>query len=296
MNGQRPTRWLSRRRAILLAALALLVGGVVVVKAASSLEVTHEGRKASPTTAPAASQPATSVGGVVIDSSKTEIEIGLSYGGERLECFGTLGEKGADAVIVKLTSPAQKVKLNQKGRIGPFWMTVKQHEVDNVPFMYQISASDRIDAILSEQQRKTLGIGFGALRRGMVIETVKGDSDPADANTVFDGLIQMKTEQGLYEIVDDATITIKQGRLFKHAVHFPPAAKEGLYQLETYAFRQGRLVGQAADVIRVRKVGLEAKIVRWASEYPKTYGVCAVIMALAAGLLVGFLFKKGGQH
>lgn len=232
---------------------------------------------------------------VVTDSSKEKIEIGLTYHGEILEFFGSLGNTEADAVIVKLTSPAEKVKLNQKGRVGPLWMNVKQHEVENVPFMYKIHASQPIDSILTPQQQEELGIGFDALRKQLVIHTVKGERAPEDEQIIFEGLLKIKQSQNLYKIDDNARIQIKKGALFKHYFTFPPAAKEGDYIVETYLFKQGKLVGHSQDVIHVRKVGIGAKIARWSRERPKTYGIFAVLIALSVGLIVGTIFKGGGH-
>lgn len=232
---------------------------------------------------------------VVTDSSKEKIEIGLTYHGEILEFFGSLGNTEADTVIVKLTSPAEKVKLNQKGKVGPLWMNVKQHEVENVPFMYKIHASQPIDSILSAQQQEELGIGFNALRKQLVIHTVKGKSAPEDEQIIFEGLLKIKRGQNLYKIDDNARIQIKKGTLFKHYFTFPPAAKEGDYIVETYLFKNGNLVGHSEDVIHVRKVGIGAKIAHWSRERPKVYGICAVLIALSVGLIVGTIFKGGGH-
>jgi len=231
---------------------------------------------------------------VVTDFSKAKIEVGLNYRGDRVELFGTLGETGADAVVVKLLSPPETVKLNQKGRVGPFWMNLKQHTVENVPFLYQVNASDKFEKILSPDLMNQLGIGFVALKDQIKIHTTKGRADPADADIVFQGLLRLKMLAGLYQL-DDQAITIKQGRLFKHAFNFPAATKEGDYQVVTYLFRQGRLVLQTTDTIHVTKIGLIAKLVLWAQVYPKLYGLSAVVIALAAGLLVGFIFKGGGH-
>jgi uncharacterized protein (TIGR02186 family) len=203
---------------------------------------------------------------------------------------------GGDAVIVKVLSPPETVKLNQKGRVGPFWMSVKQHSVENVPFMYLVNASKKLDSIVSAEVLRELGIGLDALRDEMRIHTTKGTSEPRDADIIFDGLIRLKKDQGLYQVNDDARVSIKEGKLFRHVVDFPSAAKEGDYLVQTYVFDKGGLVGTATDRLHVRKVGLEAHIVHWAKTFPNVYGVCAVILALGAGLLVGFVFRKGGHH
>ena len=270
----------------------LLLTGLILVKARAGTEVALEPRPAG--VAQAAAE-ASASSGVVTDCSKDEIQVGINYRGDRIEFFGTLGSSGADAVIVKLTSPAETVKLNQKGRVGPVWMNLKQHTVENVPFLYQISASDRLDQILSPELEQKLGIGFEALKERMVIHTTKGEAEPADAGLVFQGLLKLKQAEGLYKIDEENRIKIKQGVLFRHGLNFPAASKDGDYLVETYLFRQGRLLQTVTDTIHIQKVGLEARLVRWAQEWPKLYGLAAVVIALGAGLLVGFIFKGGGH-
>ncbi len=279
-------------RAGSLILLLALFGTAVMVRAQAGYEVNLEPKNA--TDVPAGT-PAHVPDGCVTDSSKAEITVGITYHGDVIEFFGTTGDPGADAGVVILRSPVEKVKLNQKGRVGPVWMSVKQHEVENVPFMYKIHASRPLSEIMTPEKARELGIGFDSIRASMKIHTVKGRPDPADEPLIFNGLVKLKKEQNLYKLDDQNRISIKGQKLFKHYFTFPPAAKEGEYIVDTFLFRDGRLVGQASDQIAVRKIGLEAKIVRWANHYPKTYGIVAVLIALSAGLLVGNIFK-GGAH
>ena len=92
-----------------------------------------------------------SAGSLVTDSTKSVIEVGLRYNGDRIAFFGTLAGTEADALIVKLTSPAETVKINLKGRVGPVWMNTRQYEVENVPSMYQIQASAPLDKITTPE-------------------------------------------------------------------------------------------------------------------------------------------------
>ena len=46
----------------------------------------------------------------------------------------------------------------------------------------------------------------------------------------------------------------------------------------------------------IQKKGLEAMFTNLAHEHSVIYGIVAVLVALGMGLLVGFIFKKGGGH
>lgn len=232
---------------------------------------------------------------IVTDSTKGLIDIDLSYHGDRIHFFGSLEGIEPDGVVVKLTSPAERVKLNIAGRVGPLWMNVKQYEVENVPFMYKIHASAPIDQLVPPDLARQLGLGFETVKEQLNLHLVKGKAAETDKDTLFDGLLKLKTKANLYKIDDQSRIRIKNGKIFQHYFTFPSAAKAGEYQVESFVFKDGNLVGRATDTIQIRKVGLEAFVANAAQNHPVLYGISAVIIALAAGLIVGYLFK-GGAH
>ncbi len=249
--------------------------------------------------APAAAQaeavPSAADSAIVTDATKGLIEIDLSYHGDRIHFFGALQGVEADGVVVKLTSPAERVKLNIAGRVGPLWMNVKQYEVENVPFMYKIHASAPIDQFVPADLARQLGLGFETVKEQLVLHLAKGEAAETDKDTLFDGLLKLKKKANLYKIDDQSRIRIKNGKIFQHYFTFPSAAKAGEYQVESFVFKDGKLVGRAVDTIQIRKVGLEAFVANAAQNHPVLYGISAVVIALAAGLAVGYLFK-GGAH
>src|SRR5574340_972527 len=88
---------------------------------------------------------------VLTAASKNLIEIGLSYRGDQIHFFGINPVPGAD-VIIRLTAEKQEdVKLSVKGKVGPFWMTVKQYEVSGAPFIYKIHCGKPLDQIISAE-------------------------------------------------------------------------------------------------------------------------------------------------
>lgn len=236
-----------------------------------------------------------SAGSLVTDSTKSVIEVGLRYNGDRIDFFGSLAGTESDALIVKLTSPAETVKINVKGRVGPFWMNTRQYQVDNVPSMYQIQASDKLDKIMTPELAEELQIGYDTIKKQLKAHTVKGTEEENDEDTIFEGLLKIKQEAGLYSIDDTGCIEIKEGRLFNHHFDFPSGAKPGVYNVDYYLIKDRKLVGKASDTIHIKKVGMVAFLAKAAQAQPVAYGLCAVLIALGTGLLVGFIFK-GSAH
>jgi hypothetical protein len=161
--------------------------------------------------------------------------------------------------------------------------------------MYQVQASDRLDRILTPELTEELQIGYETIKKQLKFHIIKGTEEADDEETLFNGLLKIKQEAGLYSIDDTGRIQIKEGRLFNHYFDFPSAAKPGIYNVDYFLIKDERVVGKASDTIHIKKVGLEAFVAEAAQSRPVLYGICAVVIALGAGLLVGFVFK-GGAH
>jgi uncharacterized protein (TIGR02186 family) len=234
---------------------------------------------------------------VVTAASKNVVEIGLSYHGDQIYFFGVNPVPGSD-VVIKLTAEKQEaIKLSVKGRVGPFWMTVKQYEVTGAPFIYKIHTSKPLTQIVSKETAQEFELGYKAVRHKMKMHLIRGEAAPEDAEVVWKGLLKIKERGNLYNIVEDPKrLEIAAGKLFKHYFRFPAAATEGRYLVESYCFKDGQLVGYGKDEIQIKKVGLENWLTQTSKSSAVFYGVLAVVVALGAGLLVGVIFGKGGHH
>ena len=138
---------------------------------------------------------------VITSASKNVVEIGLSYSGDRIFFFGVNPVPGAD-VVIKLTAEKEEaVKFSVKGKVGPFWMSVKQYEVTGSPFIYKIHASKPLDQIISKETAQQLELGYEAVRGKMKMKLVRGEAAPEDEAIVWKGLLKIKEKANLYNIV-----------------------------------------------------------------------------------------------
>ena len=234
---------------------------------------------------------------VLTAASKNLIEIGLSYHGDQIHFFGVNPVPGSDMVIRLTAEKEEAVKLSVKGKVGPFWMTVKQYEVTGSPFIYKIHASKPLSQIVSPEIAQELGLGYESIRHSMKLHLIRGEAAPDDAANIFKGLLKIKEKANLYNIVEDPKrLEIAEGKLFKHYFRFPAAATEGRYLVESFCFDKGQLVAYGKDVIEIKKVGLEAWFTHTSQNSPVFFGILAVVIAAGAGLLVGVIFGKGGHH
>ncbi|MBW1679403.1 MAG: TIGR02186 family protein [Deltaproteobacteria bacterium] len=225
---------------------------------------------------------------------KKSVEMGLRFGDDTITFHGSLPQKEAALVIRVESENNPLLKLVRKGRVVIFWMSVKQFEVSNVPFLYKIICSGNLNEVLSENLRKELHIGYEALKESMEIELLKGAPTEDDKEVVFDGFVKMKEKFGLYEVVENA-VEIKDGLSFTFDLAFSDRAGEGNYTVECFAIQGKEIVGEAKETITIEKVGLTRWLTNMAHHYSALYGIMAVIVAISVGLAVGFIFKGGGH-
>ena len=164
----------------------------------------------------------------------------LVLSGDKIFFFGVNPVPGAD-VVIKLTAEKEEaVKLSVKGRVGPFWMSVKQYEVTGSPFIYKIHATKPLDQIISKATAQEFELGYDVGPGQDEAAPDPGAAAPEDEGIVWQGLLKIKERANLYNIVEDPQrLEISEGKLFKHYFRFPPAATEGRYQVESFCFQGG---------------------------------------------------------
>jgi uncharacterized protein (TIGR02186 family) len=232
---------------------------------------------------------------VVTATTKAEVDVGLMYNGDFIYFFGTVPEPDADVVVKLVSTDDLPMTVNRKGKVGPFWMNVKQFEVTGLPLLYKIHSTRPISSIMDRDLARELGIGYDVLNDRMRIKMLRGEPAADDRDQIFAGVLELKKKSNLYN-VDEKRIVVSGGKIFKHYFRFPAAAKEGTYVAESYLIEDGKLIGKGLDRIIIHKTGIEAAFTSLAYLHPVVYGVLCVVIALGMGLLVGMIFKKGGGH
>ena len=231
---------------------------------------------------------------MVTDFSQSKIQVDVRFHGERIYFFGTLPDPEAQVVVKLVPKQSDTIKLMRKGRVVLFWMGVKQFEIGNLPYLFKIHSSGPLKNILTPELAQEHRLSYHVLQKDMKLKLLKGDAAPDDHKVMFDGFVGIKEGQNLYK-VDENRIRISKGSLFEHYFTFPDKAKEGEYLVESYAIKNGKVLGVSRDVVKVEKVGLTAWLYRTAQHNGILYGIMAVVIALGAGLLVGVFFKGGGH-
>ncbi len=224
------------------------------------------------------------------------VKIGIQFNGTTLHVSGTIP---ADCeAVVRIMGHRRDLSLKKKGKaMGLLWMNLGKIEIKGVPDIMLIYPS-KVLGQLSKNDKDTwkkLGIGFESLE-----ETADVLPESENKSKIFEEFIRLEASIDLYESIPgaltygDVSGSVKS---FKTEVKLPSNVPHDGFNAEVYAVKDGKIVAKDAKAIKVKQVGIPAKISSLAFNHGTLYGVIAVLIAILAGIIVGVVFKEsGGAH
>ena len=224
------------------------------------------------------------------------VKIGAFFNGTKAYVSGDVSQDAE--VVVRLSGMRQDVALKRKGRVlGLLWMNLGSITIQNVPNLYLVHMSEDFEATAKTLPAKweELGLGFAALEKQMNVSPAEAESEE-----IFTEFLKLKESKGLYGIRTGKVIygEGESGRKsFEAVLEIPPRLTPGKYSVETFAIRNGSVAARTTAELQVKQVGLPAFISTLAFERGALYGFLATIIAIAAGLFMGVIFKgEKGAH
>ncbi len=221
---------------------------------------------------------------LVADISSREIAITTGFAGADLLLFGAIEGRGDVVVVVR--GPRQPVVVRHKERVAGIWVNAESRTFTGLPQYYRVAATRPLDEIAPRAVLARYEIGEDNLD----FDLAPGKSTD-QVERFRAALLREKAAQTLYG-GDTGNVYVIGGRLFRTTVSFPSAVPTGLYQVEMYLFRDGRVVARRTTPLVVRKVGLEAEIYGYAHDKSVNYGLIAIAVALMSGWLAGVAFRR----
>lgn len=222
---------------------------------------------------------------LIADLSEHQIQITTGFVGTDVLLFGTV-EPGSNVVVV-VRGPEEQTTVWRKARFAGIWVNDSRVVFSRVPSFYAVRASAPLADIASESTRMRHGMGAEFLR----LRPTGEDVSQAEAAAFRRALIRNKERVGLFATAGDP-ITFLGGQLFRTRLHFPANVPTGFYDVEVFMLQDGRVVHAQTTPLIVRKAGLGADVFFFAHNYSAAYGVLAVILAVAAGVIAAFVFRK----
>ncbi len=220
-----------------------------------------------------------------------EISISAFYNGTSIKATGTIPANSD--VVLCITGPGEVVHLKKKGKVaGLLWMNTGKITLKNVPAVFMVYTTPAVAKMIN---LPTINLGYWSVKDQVKLEPVS-----ASKEFLFKEFIKLKEEEGIYTI-DKESIKYSEEpgglRHFEINVKVPPKMKPGVYTVEASAISNDSVLGRAKTNLTLKLVGFPAWIAGLAFGHELLYGCMAVLVAIAAGLVMGVLFKdKGGAH
>ena len=222
---------------------------------------------------------------IVTDISQYEIELRHSFTGETLILFGAINSDDVEAarydIVIAITGEARNQLVRKKERVFGFWINTEAKLLENVPVYYALASTRPLPEIAEEEILATLKLG------------IENQDFTATAVPLeyIEGLIRNKEDDQLFATSTEE-MPVTSDVLFRADFFFPATVPSGSYTAAAYLFQDGVLLGRADKVIRIDKAGFERAVYTLATERPRLYGIMAVIIALFAGWLAGFVTRR----
>jgi uncharacterized protein (TIGR02186 family) len=221
---------------------------------------------------------------LVADLSSREIAITTGFAGADLLLFGAVEGRGDVVVVVR--GPRRAIVVREKSQVAGVWINTHSRAFVGVPVYYRAAATRPLD----EVARRAILAQYEIGEEHMSFPLAAGEPEEG-AEPFREALLRNKARMGLYAGAL-GTVSVIDRRLFRTTVSFPANVPTGLYGVEMYLFRDGRIVTRRTTPLIVRKVGVEAQIFDYAHDHAAIYGSIAIVVALVAGWAAGAVFRR----
>jgi len=229
--------------------------------------------------------PAVRAQDIVTDISQDEVELRHSFTGQELILFGAI--RSADIVVTEetdvvivITGAKRAQIVRKKEQVMGFWVNSEGQRLEAVPEYYALASTRPLAEIADVEELFRLKIGL----EHQVFGHQEGLEEYAK------GLIRVKQKAGLYQVATEQ-MELQSETLFRADFFFPANVPSGTYTATAYLFQGGKLIGRSDKEIKIDKAGFERIIYDLAQNQSWLYGLMAIIIALFAGWLAGFITR-----
>lgn len=236
------------------------------------------------------------------------VRVSLGFSGQKVFIFGRVPE-GTRRVVTVIEAPGRgPVRLMEKGRVGPFWLGVRQYAVSGLPGLYLVELSCPGGNVLhncpeqdplreANRELAAVGVVVGpeAVAARARVEVLQGDGGAEAIGRLLGGLWKLESSLGLWG-VDPNRIRLNGDGMYYFEARLPAHAPEGKYTITSWFLGLPGGPQSAGTELFVRRWGLVAWLSRLAARHPWVYALITVGIALGAGWLAGAVFRRRTDH
>jgi uncharacterized protein (TIGR02186 family) len=228
---------------------------------------------------------------IVADLVVHRIEITSGFSGAELVLFGAIEGKGDVITVVRGPyTPAGEVvngtvEVRRKMRSLGIWVSGAHVTFEGVPGFYAIAASRPLGEAVSLDTMERYQLGVDRIKPVAIEATAPNITDYTAA------LLRVRQKSGLY--ADRiGHVSFVGDRLFRTSFAFPSTVPTGIYNVDVYLVRDGKIVDAQSFPLLVNRAGFSADIYNFAHRNGLAYGVIAVFTALIFGWIAHLAFRR----
>ncbi len=220
------------------------------------------------------------------------ISISSLFSGCHMTISGNL-PAGSQAVLT-IRGKRIEEEMMRKSRHWDLWMNSGEVDIDNAPLLYMAFSSD---PALLDGGSGDFPWGYAALEKAAKFT---GRLKPVEDDTIFEEFIQLKERDKLYRLYPGG-LKLTNPRfgetLARARFHMPSRTKPGTYHVSLWILKNGKIQEKRTATFDVKLQGMPAVLQVMAKEHGVAYGLLAVAVAMAVGMLTGMVFRgRGGGH
>ena len=219
------------------------------------------------------------------DLSQNEIMIETNFDGKEIIIFGLL-EDNHDTILT-IKGPKKKLKLQKKDRYFGVWFNTKRITYSNVPNIFFLASSNKVENILPESKLIQENLSFdGILRNKNYNQNFAFENDQ---DIWIENFIRIKKEKLFYSKFEMKKF---KDKLFQTSVFFPATTTPGNYTVSVYHVRNNTIMSKEDKIIKVKKSGIGNEIYKFANNNSAAYGFFTIVFAILSGLIAATLFRR----
>jgi uncharacterized protein (TIGR02186 family) len=237
---------------------------------------------------------------VEADVSTRSIAVTSGFRGTEIIVFGSVdnsrqpsAEAGYYDVVVVVEGLPTPLVARKKSNVAGLWINTDAAAFVSVPSYYAIASTRPLEEIADAELRQQNAIGFDYVRLTPSAQ-LEREVSAAELEAYKAAVIRLKEKGQLY-IKDDYGVAFIGRSLFRSSVELSENVPVGTLTARVYLFREGELLSTFATRVRLEREGIELLLYRFAARHSLLYGIFAVTVAIAAGLLPSTLFRRSAR-
>lgn len=288
-------------RASTLVVMVLMAAVGASPVAAESLVVAQTAKKPKPR--PGASQlPAVEPAAperVEADVSTRTIAITSGYSGAEILVFGAIensrqpsAESGFYDVAVVIEGAPEPLMVRKKGRVAGLWVNTSTFNFNAVPSYYAVASTRPLEEFADPALLEDNGLGLEAVRMSAAADSAVRVSSE-DLFATKEAVRRLKQSADLFKRADYGVIFTGRS-LFRATIALPATVPVGPLTARVFLFHEGKLLSKYQARVVLEREGVERWLYAFAFERPFLYGIVAVLLAMATGLIASAAFRRRG--